>query len=213
MVKSALVVCQGVASSQGYLYNLVKDNPYFTKQYQKIVDVPTDEIFTKKKPWYIKLWGKFGNKLDDMVDVLYHTKERIEACRMTRNIIKAQELDGYSVDILAHSLGCLITLTSGPNSPVNPIVIDTLYLTGCPLGVKNLLMRMKTNRYVERFGNNFTARKIHYLYSEDDFVSGVLKGRVFDILEARSMESPSLHHTNTSHDAAEYVDFLIERGL
>ena len=210
MVKTALVVCQGVASSDGYLYDLVKDDSYFTNKFAKIVNVPTDEIFSLKQPWYLKPLRKLGNKIDDVFDFLLRRKERIEACRMTRNAIRGLEMDGYSVSVLAHSLGNIITLTSGPNSAATPIIIDTFYMLGCPLGFKYLLMRMKVNSFVERFSNNFTARKIHYLYSEGDSISCKLNARVVDILESKSMETPSIYHTNTSHDAKEYLDYLKE---
>lgn len=210
MVKTALVLCQGVASKDGYLYDLIKDDTFFTSKFSKIVNVPTDEVFALKEPFYMKLLGGLGNKIDDVFDFLLRRKERIEACRMTRNIIKGLELDGYSITLLTHSLGTIIALCCGPNSAANPIIVDTLYMIGSPLGFKYLMMRMKVNSFTERFSNNFVARKIHYLYSEGDPVSCKLNARTIDILESKSMETPSLYHTNSNHDAKEYIQYLKE---
>lgn len=211
--KTALITIQGISSRSSYLYDLVKDDPLFATKYQKIVDSPIDEVFSKKKPMWIKFFGKFGDSLDDLVDLLYHTEERIAACLMTRNIIRGLQLDGYTVELLCHSLGTLIALTCGPRTASSPIIVDTIYLMGCPMGIRNLPMRIKTNAYVERYGANFTTRKLHYLFSEEDKVSCRLKARTISILESRSMEDPLIHHTNTKHSALEYVQFLKENIL
>lgn len=210
MVKTALLTIQGVSNKQGYLYSHIASDPFFVKRYDKIIDVGTDEIFAFKKPWYLKPLGKLGSSIDDVFDYLLRTDERIQTCRLVREAIRSAQYDGYSTDIIAHSLGTALTLTCGPNGAKEPVMVNNVYMLGSPIGFKYLMMRRKVESHCERYGHNFIAKKINYSYSENDPVSCRLTGRGMAIVEARSMETPSVYHTNTSHSAREYIDHLKE---
>lgn len=205
----ALLVIQGIANAQGYLYKDISCDVFFTSKYDQIVDIPTDTIFAKKTPWYLKPLGKIGSSLDDVFDYLARTEERIETCRLVRESIRKVQGQGYEVDIICHSLGTLLTLTCGPNNPINPIVVNNVYMMGSPLGFKFLLMRRKVEAHCERYSSNFFAKKIFYLYSERDPVSCAITGRNMEIISNRSVDS-HIYHTSTTHSAQEYLGFLKE---
>lgn len=204
----ALVVVQGISKKHGYLAKELYEglDSKIIKSYDVIAPVNTDQFFAKISNIPSKI---LGSVLSDVWNYYTNGKARREACREVRKTITELQSKGFEVDILAHSLGTVITLCSGGNSPARAISVNNVYLLGSPLGIGNLFARMKTNGHTERYSNNFDAKKIFYLWSEKDYVSKILKGRTLDILKARSVESPVTYHTDTNHASSEYLDSLV----
>lgn len=204
----ALVVVQGISKKHGYLAKELYEEAAGTivKAYDVIAPVNTDQFFAKISNIPSKILGPV---LSDVWNYYTNGKARREACREVRKTITELQSKGFEVDILAHSLGTVITLCSGGNSPARAVSVVNVYLLACPLGIGNLFARMKTNGHTERYSNNFVCKNLFYFWSEKDYVSKILKGRTLDILKARSVNPPITHHTGTDHASSEYLECLV----
>lgn len=205
----ALVVIQGINSKQGYLYNDVLTDTRLTKYYDKIIDIPTEKYFDLHKPWPLRLIGKWGDSLSDIWEFYTRNDSRIGVCRESREQIQKLQGLGYEVDILAHSLGTVIALCCGPNSPGNPVLVNRVVLLESPLGIGNLIARMKTCSHTERYSKNFTAKELYYTWSEEDFVSQKFTGRINDILIYKSIGRPAIFHTGLGHSSSDNLDYFL----
>jgi hypothetical protein len=204
----ALIVVQGVNHIQGYLY---EDAQRLSSYYDKIVDVDIGQHFKHKKGFVFKVLGKFGDKLNDVWDFYISTEERKAVCREVRKTIRDLQAQNYDVSVLAHSLGTVITLCSGPNSAANPVHIDKLIMMQSPLGIASLVARMYTNQHTEKYSNNFTVNELHYTWSKWDFISSVFTNRINSIIMSKSKTYPKIYHTHLGHSSKDAINYILKR--
>lgn len=110
-----LLVIQGISESKNYLLEHAKDSGLFN-QYNKIINIKTEDILDDSIytiiPW-------FGDRFGDIIQYYEDTSKRIQLSRQVRKQIINNQEKGVVVDILAHSLGTVMALTSGPMSAKN----------------------------------------------------------------------------------------------
>jgi hypothetical protein len=212
MAKKALILIQGISSGNGYLRVRYNDAKLQT-QYDTVKNINTEQFFEMKSNWLLNSLGRLGDSLNDVWVYYRNTQARKLICKEVRNHIKELQDAGYTVDILAHSLGTVIALCSGPNKLKNLINVNRLILMGSPLGIGNPIARAFTNYHTERYSNNFTCNYIDYLWSSEDFVSKKLIGRTIDLLQSVSKTDIKVHHTSTKHDVKQYLEFIKENKI
>lgn len=203
----ALLTIQGINSSQGYLFENAKVLNQF---YDRIDQAGVDNYFNKNEGVIFKLLGKFGAKLDDVWDFYISNEERKNVCRATRDKILKLQQEGYEVDILAHSLGTVIAICCGPNEATNPIQVNKVILMQSPLGIANLLARMKTNSHAERYSKNFICNELIYTWSSNDYISQVITSRIIDILSRICKSTPKIYHSDLPHSSEDNLKRLLD---
>lgn len=180
-----LLLVQGISSTDDYILNAVVKSGFDTSQYDAIETIPTEEFFRKTAPWYVKAIEKvpfakaWTSRLNDILRFLHDQDGRIGACRLVRMTIKRYQDKGYSVDMITHSLGTIITLVCGPNKlndntpAISQMVkIDKLYMFASPIGMI-LPFGAKVREFVRRFIMNFYTIELIYVYGLKDFVSKI----------------------------------------
>lgn len=211
-MKKALIVVQGINAKDDYLSKNISESPLFKSKYDEIISIPVEEI------WDQSLISKFpflGQNIGDIVQFFKHSKQRKKACKLVRKQIRKMQNESYVVDLLGHSLGCQIILSCGPNkNSANAIEVRNCFLLGSPLGFalnifKPFDFRNQVEKYARKFFSFFSAEKIHYFYSNKDFVSKVFVETTFDIIESKGKQAPRVTHTGTKHKSEEYIDFLL----
>lgn len=199
MVKKALVLVGGICKKP-YIEADVKGSDFNTSEYTLFLS-PTEDIFDKS------LISKMNDRFGDVIQYFKSHDQRKEACRVTRNLIRKLQADGYEVSVLAHSLGTIITLTCGSLNDENPVKVDQCWLFGSPLGFSKwvpglgLYVRNHTRKYIQ----NFYANKINYIHSTRDFVSGSWRKPIKDILLLASRDVV-VHAYDSSHDLIQYLN-------
>lgn len=214
VTKKALVLVQGISSKNGYLYNTVNKYPDLVTSFDLIQEVNTERFFDEKKSWWMKLLGKLGDQLGDIWT--YYTKNdaRKDVCRAVRETIQDLQAKGFEVTVLAHSLGTLITLCCGPQNPGGRITVSHTVLMNSPLGINNLLARMKTNGHTERYSVNFETNMLEYVYSEEDFVSAILRARTMNLVQSKAFNPVSFINTGLGHSSRKSLNYIREeRGI
>tara|TARA_R110000822_G_scaffold218065_1_gene352543 strand:+ start:5540 stop:6187 length:648 start_codon:yes stop_codon:yes gene_type:complete len=209
-----LILVQGINQEPDYLYKEVMANNFLSNQYDEIINAPVEFIFDGKKQ---KKSGFWKDTLGDIWQFYKKDDKRIAACRIVRNtILKAKSL-GNQVDVLAHSLGSVITLCAGSNKAGDTLTINNLFMLGSPLGISFKPFRRGitfffpgTIPHTEQYSYNFRATQIHYFYSNKDKVSKVFDSRILPILSARSRKPPLVYQSGTKHDSAEYLKSMKE---
>lgn len=189
MPKKALVLVQGISRSSYIKKDIEKFKSEFSG-YDLIKVAPTESIFDKS------IISKISDRFGDVVQYFKSHNQRKLACTVVRNQIRTLQNDGYEVDVLAHSLGTLMTLTCGGlDGSKNPLVeVNKVMLFACPLGMKvpgmpiGLYVRNHTRKYIQ----NFKAKEIQYTWSKRDFVSASWSKAIKDILLLASPNVQSL---------------------
>lgn len=209
-----LIVVQGINDEPDYLYKQVINNRWLANRYDEIINAKTEYIFDGKKK---KKSGFLKDTIGDVYQFYKKDNKRIEACRTVRKAITKAKSLGHKVDVIAHSLGTVITLCSGSNKPGDTISISNFYMLGSPLGFCFRPFRRGipfyfpgTIPHTERYSYNFKAAKIYYLYSNKDKVSKVFDDRILPILSSRTNSPTEIYQTGTSHSSEEYLKYLKE---
>lgn len=199
--KRALVAVQGINSENYILHELVYSK-FPREDYQKIVAIPTEEIFDRTIPDWIKV-VPFLNKWYDQyyadLHAFFGDKEaRINACRFVRNQIKALQNDGFTVDVIAHSLGTIITICSGPQTGAL-LQVNNFFCYNSPLGFGIAPGGMMVRAFVRKFMRNFIAKKLEYIYSSKDVISRDYKSAVGEIINQLGVLPKSKFDTLQDH--------------
>lgn len=209
-----LIVVQGINGEHDYLYKQVLENRWLVRQYDEIINAETELVFDGKKQ---KKSGFVRDHLGDVWQFYKKDDKRIKACRTVRQAITKAKSLGHKVDVIAHSLGTVITLCSGSNKPGDTLLVNKFFMMGSPLGFAFRPFRrgipfffQGTIPHTEQYSYNFKANEIYYLYSSNDKVSKVFDDRILLILGARCSDSAKIYQTNTSHDAEDYLKYLKE---
>lgn len=104
--KKALLIVQGINTKRNYMTTKSPIINEFFNTYDSVEYVYTEDIFDKT--WFSKLFDKF-----DFIPYFLNKKKRLEVCRLVNEKIGSFIILGYDVDVLAHSLGCVIAMQSG----------------------------------------------------------------------------------------------------
>lgn len=211
----ALIIVQGINHRQGYLYDDVIKIGFDTRQkYDRIIDFPVNQFFDKKKNWIL------GDTLGDIWTFYKDPYARMLVCNRLREQIQVLQESKYEVDILAHSLGTIITLCCGPHKEdleikLEPVYINKMYLMGSPLGIGirawryGWLKMIGTIPHIERYGDNISVPEMIYMWSKKDLVSKTLDKRPKTVLEKIALKKKFVLCDN-NHDSMEYLIELIK---
>ncbi|MEB3150311.1 MAG: hypothetical protein VKL60_15025 [Sphaerospermopsis sp.] len=217
-MKRALLTVQGINNKQGYLYEEVSKATWLTEQYEFITDAQTDKYFSDKMKTSIakglnaitlNQWSRLG-------DVWYFFKNALAREQVAKAVgrrITILQDQGYEVDVIAHSLGNLITICSSDAerdlkvnnfySLANPLFIKIRALRKGWFGLPGVLPYVAVNR------NKFSAKKITALWSNSDLVAGKYDSASHNLLRNISDEEPELREiSGTGHSTAKYLDYL-----
>jgi hypothetical protein len=119
--KRALLIVQGINTKRNYMTTKSPIINGFFDSYDSVEYVYTEDIFDET--WFSRLFDKL-----DFVPYFVNKKKRLEVCRLVNEKIGSFALLGYEVDVLAHSLGCIIAMQSGrskfPVSVTNMICLQ-----------------------------------------------------------------------------------------
>lgn len=197
MSKKALVLVQGI-SNKVYIQQDVESVKSAFKNYDKIKVAPTEGIFDKS------IVSKLSDRFGDVVQYFKSHKQRKDACAKVRRTIESLQEEGYEVDVLAHSLGTLMTLTSGRSVELDKSTsVNKVFLFACPLGMV-WPMGFYARNHTRKFIQNFKAKEIVYCYSPRDFVSKKWGKSIKDILLLASNNIKSIE-LDCSHSLKEYL--------
>ena len=158
--KKALLVVQGINTDREYIKPKGAVIEQFFKKYDDVEYVYTEDVFDKS--WFSKLFDKF-----DFIPYFLSEKRRIEVCRAVNEKIKTFELLGYDIDVLAHSLGCVIALQSGRKD--FPITIGTLIALQPP--TNNKVYGWYVRSQVIKYSADITINKLLVTWNEEDTVA------------------------------------------
>lgn len=210
--KLALVCVGGIAVDE-YILHSLKKSKFPIGEYEKVIAIPTDEIFDKRTPGIIKwipIFNKFYDKfISDLHGFFDDEEGRKRACRLVRNEVIKLQADGYKVSILSHSLGTIIALCSGPNeSGRKPIIVDAFYSYNSPIGFGIYPLGILVRSFVRKFLSNFKAHRYEHIYSSKDIVSKVYNAAITRIIDEVRIEPKLKLDTGMGHSL---VDNLNER--
>lgn len=107
--KRALVLIQGINTKSKYMKPKTKHVDLFLDQYDAVEYVNTEEIFDRG--WFSKLFDKL-----DFIPYFVSDRRKKDVCRAVNAKVAELQILNYEVDILAHSLGCVIAMQSGRKS-------------------------------------------------------------------------------------------------
>ena len=181
----------------------------FTEDYDLVEYAETEEVFDVVKdnlPFYFKwlpsnikdyfadLWGYFTNRY-----VANIINTRIE------NTILRLQAAGYQVDILAHSLGTVISMCLG--SKDRPLKVNNFYSLNSPIGISLRTARLwvKTKLFIN--ARHIRFKKAYNVYGEDDFVSKDMDKNGQNIFARLSDAVITLPH-KYDHDYKKSLNFL-----
>lgn len=216
----AIVLIQGINKDAGYLETELDNYPSLLKNYKLKKQIQTEKEFDKHLAFRIPFLGKILKKsftfgaLGDFWQFLRGRDTRKRICKRIRSDIKNLQRQGYNVDILAHSLGTIMTLVAGPhdkddnrstnNSPLN---VNSCYFFGSPLGFKLPYVEWRTERFVKKYSDNFRGKKLYYFYSSKDPVCSSVDKTDKKILESLFDEVIYIK-TKATHKTKDYLSEL-----
>ncbi|MCH2079643.1 hypothetical protein [Prochlorococcus sp. ALOHA_ZT_50] len=197
MKKKALVLVQGISNKNNYIEDSLLESDFLLDDYDKWVTAKTEkaldglfEKFTFGVTSFIGIVDTFG----DPFRYLFSKKHRKAACRAVNSEVKKLTAQGYEVDILAHSLGTIIALTSG--TAKSAINVNTFYSFGSPLG--STIFPWLFRRHVQKYIYGINIKTLYYCWNSKDFVSK-------KPLNQRFVNSLFLH-------VGKFLDFHISSG-
>ena len=170
MKKKALVLVQGISNKDNYIKDALLTSDFNLDSYDEWVTAKTekalDGLFEKVTfglTSFIGIVDRFG----DPIRYLFSEKHRKAACRAVNKEVKKLIDSGYEVDILAHSLGTIIALTSGTTK--NMIQINNFYSFGSPLG--SAFFSGLFRRHVQKYIYGINIKNMHYCWNRKDIIS------------------------------------------
>lgn len=187
-----LILVQGINSGI-YLKEAVKNSNLDLSVYDKVIQVKTEKLLDMS--WVSKL-PFIGDKHGDYVQYFLSKSRRKKLSRLVRQLITVLRIKYDVVDVIAHSLGSVIALTSKTS-------VNNFYSLGSPLSFKNswlgAFVRYHTKKYLKLdVTNNF-----YYAYSPKDIVCSHYNKKVAKLLQDYKVEPIK---SDSRHSADEYLD-------
>lgn len=163
--KKCLIVVPGVQSpdhknkkDKPINYMRLEENSVFLEDYDKVIYFDTELTFDKS------LTAKIADKLD-FIPYFLNKKMRKEVCTRLNNTITQARTRYDSVDILAHSLGTIISLECGKKkSPVN---IDNMVCLQSP--ISNFFYGWYVSNHVKKYKYNLNVGMALFTYNKKDW--------------------------------------------
>lgn len=113
----------------------------------------------------VDIWAFFGNKK------IY---DRVTS-KVRKRVEKLQS-EGYTVDILAHSLGTMIALHSGA-------VVNNFFCLASPMGISNTFLRKAIHWHYNKSPNKLKSKNTLVLWGTADYVSKSTDAKVISIFK------------------------------
>jgi hypothetical protein len=155
--KSALVIVQGINSDREYMIPTSKLVKEFFKGYDTVEYAYTEDEFDKG--WFNKISDRF-----DFIPYFLSKSRRKKVCRVVNEKIASLDLLGYNVDVVAHSLGSIITLQSGRSK--FPVKIRNLLMLQSP--IHNNLYGWYVRSQVIKYSTNILITNIISTFNKED---------------------------------------------
>ncbi len=207
----ALLVVQGINSNPRYLVEDTVDFRKIKLAYDEIINAPVERVWNKS---LVSKLPFVGNKYGDIISFYTNERARIQAATAVAEKIYELKNAGLEVDILAHSLGTVITLCSGPQYHLDrpPVVVRNFFCINSPLGLGIPILKGKALAHAERYSSNFMAHKIWNLYASNDLISKNLDPRddfrALNILSRHSVMAVDSRDIRNKHDHYLALDFI-----
>tara|TARA_R110000868_G_scaffold129841_5_gene339047 strand:- start:1359 stop:1976 length:618 start_codon:yes stop_codon:yes gene_type:complete len=140
MVKKALIIVQGINTQREYMKPTLKLVKKFFNRYDAIEYTHTEDIFDGT------ITAKFVDQAD-FIPYFFRGKKRKEVCKLVNEKIATLSALGFEVDVLAHSLGCIIALQSGRK--LIPLNVNRMITLQSPIHnwVYGWYVRMKVRKH------------------------------------------------------------------
>jgi hypothetical protein len=158
MTKRALVVIQGINNKQKYMMPTTDKVKAFYAGYDAIEYTQTEKIFDKG--WFAAMFDTF-----DFIPYFTSEEKRKLVCRHVNEQIATLMQLGYEVDVLAHSLGCVIGLQSGRKNI--PIRVENFYALQSPM--HNKIYGDYVADQIIKYSNDLIIGKLHTTYNKKDW--------------------------------------------
>lgn len=133
--------------------------------------IDTESIFDRHWTWTKPI--PYSDSLGDVAKFYLSKKVRGETRQLMRKHLSSEHNQGAKVDVVAHSLGTMITLTCGTKK--HKVDFGDLYLMGSPLALKNWLGRKlfvhpNYKKHVKDKDNvpNISCDNIYFVWSRND---------------------------------------------
>lgn len=172
MRKRLLYVVQGISKDNYLTKDLIEKSALPTKKYDEIILAPTERMFDQALRGSFLRYIPKSDKYGDFLTFYLSEWVRKKVCRSVRNQYKKLKKEYDQIDILAHSLGTVIVMSSGEEDQF--IEADRAIMIGSPLGFKrwsNLgLLSRWSNKHLRKY-MSFSCRTMYYGWSKEDKVS------------------------------------------
>lgn len=122
--KKAIVIIQGINTEREYMNPTLPIIKSFFEGYVVKEYMHTEDIFDGT------ITSKFVDRAD-FIPYFFNKKKRLEVCKLVNEKIATLTALGYEVDVLAHSLGCIIALQSGRKSI--PLLVNRMITLQSPI--------------------------------------------------------------------------------
>lgn len=155
--KKALLIIQGISTTREYMKLDTPIIAAYAAKYDSIEYMYTEDIFDKG--WFSKMFDKL-----DFIPYFLNKKKRLEVCRLVNDKVASFEVLGYQVDILAHSLGCIIAMQCGRQKiPVN---VNKLVALQSPTNSK--IYGWYVRGQVLKYSDSIKINKLIVTWNKDD---------------------------------------------
>lgn len=191
----ALVLVQGINEDR-YLKPAVKSMSSFNSDlYDKIVQVKTEQVFDESFFKFLPGYDKYG----DIYQYFKKDKVRRKVSRRVTKIVDKLRKMGYTtIDLMAHSLGTVISLTSKAK-------VDTAILMGSPLSFGVPFLDSQVRKHTKKY-LGLQPDKLYYLWSPND---RVCKHYNKDVKKLLKRFNPVPIESTSNHKVETYIQDLV----
>lgn len=201
-----LFIIQGINKTKYMTPRDVDRAGFSTGKYILEEYIDTESIFDKHWSWLNTL--PKGDQLGDVFRFYMSPKVRGETRELLRTKLAASE---NKVDVLAHSLGTIITLTAG--TPKHKLDFGDLYLMGSPLALKNWLGRKmfvhpNYKKHVRGKNNepNITCDNIYFAWSRNDDICHFANTDIRNLLQMVGVRGQiAFVESDSNHNWESYI--------
>ena len=205
MGKRACVIIQGISKVKKYMRTdseVIKD---FYKFYDKKIYIDTESVLDRG------LFSKIFDKLD-FVPYFMNKKKRRAVCRLVNEEITRLKLDGYSVDIVGHSLGAVIAMQCG--RLISPLAINRMILLQSPM--HHSVYGGWIRKQIRKFSAGIEVGYVISTYNREDkwVANKIIKGfrNFIKSLDAKYSKFTQLT-AGKGHDWDKALEELIVKGI
>lgn len=194
--KKALVLIQGIHESE-YIRNSLDESKYPLKEYDRISVVKTEEQFDKYS-FDMKFWDKYG----DFIKYFLNPFRRRKVVKEATQVIKELSSSGFTVDVMAHSLGSLIALSTKTK-------IRQLLLFGSPIAFFNGWVARICRLTIGRKIRKMDIQSIFFCWSKNDLICNNFSEKIKNFLSKAKVKQVFGLESGSDHTLSQYLkDFI-----